>query len=577
MLQSLALSILKSWRNVFLTGQAGSGKTYVINQYIQWLWSCGVEVAITASTGIAATHIGGVTIHSRSGIGIKDHLTDHDMELLQQKERLHKNIIKAKVLIIDEISMLSANTIDMVDRVVQMIRRDGRPFGGLQVIFVGDFFQLPPVMSSDSGDSTKRFAFASKAWKDLDLVMCYLHTQHRQSEGDFPTILNQLRKWAMQAESLTILKTRYNTPLSHKNPVKLYTHNIDVDRINNEKLDALLGETESYLSTGVGEPALVAALTKSMLAPELLDLKIGAQVIFVKNNPAKWYYNGTIGEVVGFDDLTKYPLVKIASDYVIKVEPEIRSVENMTEIVASVRQIPLKLARAITVHKSQGMTLDAAEMDLSKVFEPGQAYVALSRIRSLDGLNLLGINEQWLNAHPLVLRADGYFREQSELVVEKYGVFDKDTFQEIHKYFIWLTGGSYVEEVVTIEKTVVSGKKQKTKSSKPKAEKGDSVKQTLELIKADLDMEDICAMRGLAESTIWSHIFQIHALHPWLSLKQFKPWADILSAVKKAVKVLSRQKENCDEYGKVRLKAIFDFLEQEYSYEEIKRCMIFIS
>lgn len=116
------------------------------------------------------------------------------MELLQQKERLHKNIIKAKVLIIDEISMLSANTIDMVDRVVQMIRRDGRPFGGLQVIFVGDFFQLPPVMSSESADSTKRFAFASKAWKDLDLVMCYLHTQHRQSEGDFSTILNQLRK-----------------------------------------------------------------------------------------------------------------------------------------------------------------------------------------------------------------------------------------------------------------------------------------------------------------------------------------------------------------------------------------------
>lgn len=573
MLQSLALSILKSWRNVFLTGQAGSGKTYVINQYIQRLRSCGVEVAITASTGIAATHIGGVTIHSRSGIGIKDHLTDHDMELLQQKERLHKNIIKAKVLIIDEISMLSANTIDMVDRVVQMIRRDGRPFGGLQVVFVWDFFQLPPVMSSDGSDSTKRFAFASKAWKDLDLVMCYLHTQHRQSEGDFSTILNQLRKWPMQAESLTILKTRYNTPLSHKNPVKLYTHNIDVDRINNEKLDALPGETESYLATGVGEPALVAALTKSMLAPELLDLKIGAQVIFVKNNPAKWYYNGTTGEVVWFDDLTRYPLVKIASDVVIKVEPEIRSVENMTEIVASVRQIPLKLARAITVHKSQGMTLDAAEMDLSKVFEPGQAYVALSRIRSLDGLNLLGINEQWLNAHPLVLRADGYFREQSELVVEKYGIFDKDTFQEIHKYFIWLTGGKYVEEIITIEKTVVT----KTPCPrKPKVEKGDSVKQTLELIKADHDMEDICAMRGLAESTIWSHIFQIHALHPGLSLKQFKPSADVLSAVKKAVSVLSRQKENCDEQGRVRLKAIFDFLEQEYSYDQIKRCMVFL-
>jgi nucleoside-triphosphatase THEP1 len=208
--QQLALSILKSGRNVFLTGQAGSGKTFVINKYIQWLRSCGVQVAITASTGIAATHIGGVTIHSRSGIGIKDVLSDYDMELIQQNERLHKNISKAKVLIIDEISMLSANTIDSVDRVVQMLRRDGRPFGGLQVIFVGDFFQLPPVMSlnPDGSESNKRFAFASKAWKDLDLVMCYLHTQHRQSEGDFSDILNTLRKGDMQAAWLAILKTR---------------------------------------------------------------------------------------------------------------------------------------------------------------------------------------------------------------------------------------------------------------------------------------------------------------------------------------------------------------------------------
>lgn len=187
MLQPLALNLLKSGRNIFLTGQAGSGKTFVINEYVRRLWSCGIQVAITASTGIAATHIGGVTLHSRSGIGIKDELTDRDMELLQQKEHLHKNINKAKVLIIDEVSMLSANTLDMVDRVVKMIRRDGRPFGGMQVVFVGDFFQLPPVMklTPDGRESTKRFAFASNAWKEANLTMCYLHCQHRQEAGDF--------------------------------------------------------------------------------------------------------------------------------------------------------------------------------------------------------------------------------------------------------------------------------------------------------------------------------------------------------------------------------------------------------
>jgi len=135
-----------------------------------------------------------VTIHSRAGIGIKEHLTDRDMELIQQKEHLHKSITKAKVLILDEISMISATTLDMVDRVVQMIRRDGRPFGGLQVVLVGDFFQLPPVMSSQDTNNTKRFAFASKAWKELNLAICYLHTQHRQDAGDFSIVLNELRK-----------------------------------------------------------------------------------------------------------------------------------------------------------------------------------------------------------------------------------------------------------------------------------------------------------------------------------------------------------------------------------------------
>ena len=146
--QSTALNILRSGKNVFLTGQAGSGKTYVINQYISRLWSCGVQVAITASTGIAATHIGGVTIHSWSGIGIKDHLSDHDLELIAQKEHIYKNITGVSVLIIDEISMLSATTLDMVSKVCQHIRQDYRSFGGLQVILVGDFFQLPPVTRS---------------------------------------------------------------------------------------------------------------------------------------------------------------------------------------------------------------------------------------------------------------------------------------------------------------------------------------------------------------------------------------------------------------------------------------------
>lgn len=143
--QSTALSILKSGRNVFLTGQAGSGKTYVINQYVRYLRACGVKVALTASTGIAATHIGGTTIHSRSGVGIRESLSDYDIDLLTQKEYLHRNMNDPAVLVIDEISMLSAQTLDMINRVVQEVRGNREPFGGLQVVMCGDFFQLPPV------------------------------------------------------------------------------------------------------------------------------------------------------------------------------------------------------------------------------------------------------------------------------------------------------------------------------------------------------------------------------------------------------------------------------------------------
>lgn len=180
-----------------------------------------------------------MTIHSRAGIGIKDYLTDRDMELIQQKEHLHKNITKAKVLIIDEISMISAMTLDMVDKVTQMIRRDGRPFGGLQVILVGDFFQLPPVMPSQDINNNKRFAFAAKVWKELNLATCYLHTQHRQNEGVFTTILNELRTGKASSESITLLKERIDAKIDHVDPVKLYTHNVDVDRINDTHLESL--------------------------------------------------------------------------------------------------------------------------------------------------------------------------------------------------------------------------------------------------------------------------------------------------------------------------------------------------
>jgi hypothetical protein len=571
--QTLALNLLKSWRNIFLTWQAGSGKTYVINQYIRRLWSCGVQVAITASTGIAATHIGGVTIHSRSGIGIKDQLTDRDMELLQQKEPIHKNITTAKVLIIDEISMLSWATIDMVDRVCQMFRRDGRPFGGLQVIFIGDFFQLPPVMKYDDLQSARRFAFAAKCRKELDLITCYLTTQHRQNEGDFWKMLNILRVGELGPEGMRLLKTRMHSSIDLPQAVKLYTHNIDVDRINIEHLDELPGDQESFKATWSGDKLLIANLKKSMLAPELLALKVGAKVIFVKNNPQKSYYNGTIGTVIRFDTADNLPIVQTSDGRIIKAEKESRSIEQANEIVAQVEQVPLKLAWAITVHKSQGMTLDAAEIDLSKVFEPGQAYVALSRLKSLDWLKLLGINPSWLQAHPLVVRGDRYFQDQSSDTTNMYWLLDRSERTTIHQTFIKTIWWSYTRETIEIPKTI----KTDSKSHRPQVQKWDSMNKTLDLIKQWKTIAQIASIRDLAPSTIRSHIYQIHALYPDVSLKAFRPSdTTLLTTIRKACNQLDTAWNLRDEHDKIQLKPIYEALGGKISYDEIKKHLLFI-
>lgn len=191
MTQADAISILKTGQSVFLTGEPGSGKTHTINEYVRYLREHSVEPAITASTGIAATHIGGVTVHSWSGIGIKKFLTKADLDFIGTKERLVKQITKTGVLIIDEISMLDSRLLDLIESIVSYVKRSKLPFGGIQVIFVGDFFQLPPI--SRAGEPPVRFAFESKAWQRLDPLVLYLSEQHRQEDEEFLGLLTAIR------------------------------------------------------------------------------------------------------------------------------------------------------------------------------------------------------------------------------------------------------------------------------------------------------------------------------------------------------------------------------------------------
>ncbi|OGG28999.1 hypothetical protein A2971_03780 [Candidatus Gottesmanbacteria bacterium RIFCSPLOWO2_01_FULL_46_21] len=454
MTQSQALAILKTGTSVFLTGEPGSGKTYAINEYVAYLRSRGIEPAITASTGIAATHIGGMTIHSWSGIGIKTVLNKHDLHKIATSQYIIKRVRRAKVLIIEEVSMLNPETLSMVDVVCRQIKESLEPFGGMQVVFSGDFFQLPPVIKRETVNNAQtalvetpstRFAYDSPVWQQLNPYVCYLTQQYRQDDRDFLALLSAIRGNAFGVNHMHHIEARYTRLQSVPDSVpKLFSHNADVDRINDEVLAKLPGEPHVFTMTSSGLDALVTALKKGCLSPETLYLKVGTAVMFTKNNPKEGFINGTLGLVECFDTTSDSPVVKTQNGRRITVELMDWTVEENGKIRAEITQLPLRLAWAITVHKSQGMTLDKAVMDLSGVFEFGQGYVALSRIRRLSDLYILGWNDQAFQVHPDIVAKDTTFRAQSAQTVDIFIKIGRDNIAAMHKQFVALCGGKVI-------------------------------------------------------------------------------------------------------------------------------------
>lgn len=417
MKQSLALAILDSGKSAFLTGPAGSGKTYVLNQFVREARAKGKKVAVTASTGLAATHLNGSTIHTWSGIGINDELKKYTIADMSKSRR--DQIITADVLVIDEVSMLHDYRLDMVDEICRKIREDNKPFGGLQVVLCGDFYQLPPVNRDDS--RAGGFVVKSEAWAAMEPIICYLEEQHRQDDDQLLEILTALRANDLRRRHAEALMERKMTRTPFDDPVtELYTRNINVDEVNDQKLRDMVGELHDFEMTTTGRANAVESLKKSCLAPETLQLKEGAFVMFVKNSLERKYVNGTLGTVIEFEQFTGYPVVRTKDGRKVIAKPDTWEMRDGDKKVASLTQIPLRLAWAITVHKSQGMTLDAAHVDLSNAFVPGMGYVALSRVRSLDTLTLGGLNRMALTMHTDAHEIDKLLRMKSELDTEAY-------------------------------------------------------------------------------------------------------------------------------------------------------------
>jgi ATP-dependent exoDNAse (exonuclease V) alpha subunit len=417
MKQDIALDILKRGHNVFLTGPAGSGKTFLLNAYIDHLKQNHISHAVTASTGIAATHIGGRTIHSWSGIGIKEDLSEKEIKKIIKNPLVYKRLTKTNVLIIDEISMLHAYQIDLINKILRTARKNAKPFGGMQIILSGDFFQLPPVRKN--AGTTVQLIDQSQSWKEMDLKICYLSEQYRQKENALSRVLSDIRGKCVTEKTHHLLKKSTNQKVhGTQECTKIFTHNIDVDRVNDHELHKIKGKSLLYRMVSDGNEKLVEAIKNGCLAPEELILKKGALVMFVRNNFDQGYVNGTIGTVIDFD-ADRFPIVETLHGEKITVTPEKWLIEEDGEELAQIKQLPLRLAWAITIHKSQGMTLDVAEIDLKKCFEYGMGYVALSRVRALRDIRLLGINDIALQVDPIIFEKDHVFQNISAKIEQE--------------------------------------------------------------------------------------------------------------------------------------------------------------
>ncbi len=408
--QQLALEIMLSGESVLLTGPAGSGKTYVLNQFIRLAKHDGKHVSVTATTGLAATHLGGTTIHAWSGIGIRDDIQGGFVDHMSKGRR--EIIEKTDVLVIDEISMLHDYRLDMVDEICRLVRKKpDEPFGGIQIIMSGDFFQLPPVNRQDS--RAGGFVVNSNVWRELDPTVCYLEEQHRQDDEELSNILNALRSGDLRRRHAELLLERVDIIPDDDDITELHTVNIDVDRLNEQRLEQLPGDEVFYTQATTGPANYIESLQRSVLAPATLRLKEGALVMAVKNSPERKYANGSIGIVVAFEQGTEYPIVQFRHGKEIIMQPDMWELRDGDKKRASISQIPLRLAWAITVHKSQGMTLDAARIDLRKAFVEGMGYVALSRVKNLNTLYLHGINRMALQVSEDARQIDSLLRDRT--------------------------------------------------------------------------------------------------------------------------------------------------------------------
>ncbi|MDR1283891.1 MAG: AAA family ATPase [Opitutaceae bacterium] len=395
--QQRALAAMQAGRNTFVTGGGGVGKSHLIRQFVGQRNVSRID--LTAPTGVAAINlnVGGIqgrTINRWAGILLgpqAGQAFEDYWEFLKAKTGRNflagqERIRRAECLVIDEVSMLTGRLFSFLDWTCRRIRQNDRPFGGIQIIAVGDFLQLPPVRRGDS--EPYDWVFKCEAWRQAEFVISHLTTPHRQSETPFIDALNAFRFGQIRGGAARLLMGRV-ARFPDKNLTRLFTHNAMVDKWNNYQLAEIESEERTFTATLAGSEYDQEFLRKNLVTPEVLSLKRGARVMFTANKAQgdeTVFANGEIGTV---EDMAE-EIISVRKDTgsLVMLEPNTWSADPQNELSGTFTQFPLRLAYAMTIHKAQGITIDSALIDIRAAREPGQAYVAASRVRSLSGLHL---------------------------------------------------------------------------------------------------------------------------------------------------------------------------------------------
>ena len=400
--------VIDDRKNVFLTGQGGVGKTYLIRKITTELKKRKIKYGVTASTGTAARLIRGSTLHSYTGIRKGEGSAEELYRLVQDSKNAMRNWKRTEVLVIDEISMISADLLDKLEYIARKVRQSQAVFGGIQVLLSGDFLQLPPV----DGNPCYKAAcwFKLVPWRQ----QIELRKIIRQTDRHVQAALSQIRRGRVDENTRKLLQSRVNVVVGSQKikPTRLLSLRNSVAMINSRELDKIRQElhvfkAEDTLSwQGASQKQLDMAqdrLDKVLQAPRVLSLKVGAQVMFIKNEPSQGLVNGSRGVVIGYED--DCPVVKFMNKKELTIEKHTWRTKLTFGAFATRKQFPLLLAWAVTIHKSQGATLDVVEVDLTNCFAAGQAYVALSRVKNFKHLcirvkNGSSINFDAIQANP---------------------------------------------------------------------------------------------------------------------------------------------------------------------------------